>query len=318
MALFFRAIFLCCLVVIGGGAIAQTFPSRPVRIVIGFPPGGGIDIVARLMAPKLTEQLGQPVIIDNKPGANGVLGMDFVAQAPADGHTLFLGTLGNFSINPIFYPNLPFNFDKQFIPLTELASLSFVLFVNPSLPVKSVNDLIGYAKNNPGKLNFSSSSSGGLPHLAGELFANAIGAKMVHIPYKGSAASISDVMSGQVQLTFEAAPAGMQHVKSGRLRALATTGLNRQSDLPTMAESVPGFSVVNWYGVAAPAGTPKEHLTRLHYEIKKVLAMPEIKEKMIGMGIDPVGSSQEEFAAFIKSESIKWARIIKDAQVKPD
>ena len=300
---------------------AQSFPSKPLRIVIGFPPGGGIDMVARLMAPKLTELLGQPVLIDNKPGANGVLGMDFVAKAPADGHTLFLGTLGNFSVNPSLYPNLPFSVDKQFIPLTELASVSFVLFVNTTLPVKNVAELVAYAKRQPDVLNFSSSSSGGLPHLAGELFASAIGAKMVHVPYKGSAASISDVMAGQVQMTFEAAAAGMQHVKSGRLRALAVTGSSRLPflpDVPTLQETVPGFQVVNWYGLAAPAGTPKEALTRWHTEIVKVMAIPEIREKMVGMGTDPVGSTPEEFAQFMKLETAKWSRIIRDAQIRPD
>lgn len=302
-------------------ALGQGFPQKPVRIVIGFPPGGGIDIVARLMAPRLTELLGQPVLIDNKPGANGVLGMDFVAKAPPDGHTLFLGTLGNFSVNPALYPNLPFQVEKQFAPLSELASVSFVLFVNPGLPVRSVAELVAYAKSQPGQLNFSSSSSGGLPHLAGELFASAIGAKMVHVPYKGSAASISDVMAGQVQMTFEAAAAGMQHVRSGRLRALAVTGAARQSflpDVPALHETVPGFQVVNWYGMAAPAGTPREILARLHAEIAKVLSQPDVREKMLAMGTDPVASTPDEFAQFMKAETVKWSRIIRDAQIRPD
>jgi tripartite-type tricarboxylate transporter receptor subunit TctC len=318
---FFRVFLLLFALTFGLGSPAQTFPSKPLRIVIGFPPGGGIDMVARLMAPKLSELFGQPVLIENKPGANGVLGMDFVAKAPADGHTLFLGTLGNFSVNPALYPNLPFNVDKQFVPLTELASVSFVLFVNPALPVKSVSDLVAYAKRQPDAVNFSSSSSGGLPHLAGELFASAIGAKMVHVPYKGSAASISDVMAGQVHMTFEAAAAGMPHVKSGRLRALAVTGAGRLPflpDVPAVQETVPGFQVVNWYGMAAPAGTPKEVLARWHSEIAKVLAVPEIREKMVSMGTDPVGSSPEEFAQFVKLETAKWTRIIRDAQIRPD
>jgi len=318
---FFRVFLLLFALTFGLGSPAQTFPSKPLRIVIGFPPGGGIDMVARLMAPKLSELFGQPVLIENKPGANGVLGMDFVVKAPADGHTLFLGTLGNFSVNPALYPNLPFNVDKQFVPLTELASVSFVLFVNPALPVKSVSDLVAYAKRQPDAVNFSSSSSGGLPHLAGELFASAIGAKMVHVPYKGSAASISDVMAGQVHMTFEAAAAGMPHVKSGRLRALAVTGAGRLPflpDVPAVQETVPGFQVVNWYGMAAPAGTPKEVLARWHSEIAKVLAVPEIREKMVSMGTDPVGSSPEEFAQFVKLETAKWTRIIRDAQIRPD
>lgn len=300
---------------------AQSFPQKPVKVVIGFPPGGGIDIVARLIAPKLSESLGQPVVIDNRPGANGVLAMDYVAKSASDGHTLFLGTLGNLSINPSFYPNLPFNVDKQFVPVTQVASLSFVLFTNPAVPANSLTELVTYAKANPGVLNYSSSGAGGLPHLAGELFSAAVGAKMVHVAYKGSAPSISDVMAGQVQMTFEAAAAGAQQLKAGRLKALGVTGKKRVAflpDVPAVQEVVPGFEVLNWYGVVAPVGTPQETIRRLQQEIAKVMASPDIRDKMVAIGTEPVGSAPEDFGQYIKSETAKWGRIIREGNIRPD
>ena len=296
---------------------AQSFPSRPIRIVIGFPPGGGIDIIARLMAPKLGESLGQPVVIDNKPGANGVLGMDTVAKSAPDGHTLLLGTLGNFCVNPALYPNLPYQ-NSQFAPLTLLASVSFVLFVNPTLPWRNVSDLISAGKAKPGSLNFGSSGSGGLPHLAGEMFAKAAGLSMTHVPYKGSALSINDVMSGQLQMTFEAAAAGIQHLKTGRLKALATLGGQRWPmlpDVPTAAETVPGFEVVNWYGMAAPAGTPAEHLVKLQEHIARAVAHADLRDKLNGMGLDPVASTPDDFSRFWAAESSKWGKVVKDAKI---
>jgi tripartite-type tricarboxylate transporter receptor subunit TctC len=300
-------------------SIASTYPNKPIRIVIGFPPGGGIDIVARMMAPKLTEVLGQSVVIDNRPGANGVLGMDAVAKSAPDGYTIFLGTLGNLSVNPNFYPNLPFNYDKQFMALTQIASVPFLLVVNPALPVKTMAEFIAYAHANPGKLNYSSSGTGGLPHLAGELLSSMTGVDMVHIAYKGSAPSISDVISGQVQFTFEAGAPLLPHVKSGRLRALASTGKERLGvlpDVPALGESLPGYLIVNWYGMVLPMGTPKEAVARLNTQIAKVLALPDIRERMLAMGTEPVSNSPEEFSLFIKSESQKWSKIIHDKNIR--
>lgn len=311
---------LACALSLAAQAQGQ-YPTRPVRIVIGFPPGGGIDIVARILAPKLGEALGQSVVVENRPGANGVVGMDTVAKAPPDGHTVFLGTLGNFSVNPSFYPNLPFNAETAFAPLTQLASVAFFLYANPGLPVKNVAELASFAKANPGRLNFASSGNGGLPHLAGEMLASAIGAPMVHVPYKGSAPALSDVMAGQVQLTIDAAAIGLQHLRSGKLRALATTSPRRLAfaqDIPTVSETLPGYEVVNWYGMALPAGTPREIVMRLNAEIVRAMALPDVKEKMVAQGTDPVGTSPEEFGAFVRSESVKWTRVIRQANIRPD
>ena len=222
-----RRLFLSSLLAAMGLAVplapawAQPFPSKPVRIVIGFPPGGGIDIVARTIAPKLSEALGQPVIIDNKPGVAGVLGTNLVAKAPADGHTIFFGTTGNISINPAFMPNLPFSMDKDFTPLMLVASLPFLVYAHPSVPVKNLSELVAYAKANPGKINFYSSGNGGLPHLTGELLNNVAGIQTVHIAYKGSAPGMNDLIGGQVQLGYDTVAIGLQHIKTGRLRASA-------------------------------------------------------------------------------------------------
>ena len=242
-----------------------------------------------------------------------------MAKSAADGYTLFLGTLGNLSVNPNFYPNLPFNFDKQFMALTQIASVPFLLVVNPTLPTKNLGEFISFARNNPGKLNYSSSGTGGLPHLAGELLASMAGVNMVHIAYKGSAPSISDAISGQVQFTFEAGAPLLPHIKSQRLRVLASTGSERLGvlpDVPTLSESLPGYKVVNWYGIVLPAGSPKEAVSRLNSDISKVLTLPEIKERMLAMATEPVSSTPEEFSAFIKSESQKWSKIIRDNNIR--
>ena len=344
-----RRLFLSSLLAAMGLAVplapawAQPFPSKPVRIVIGFPPGGGIDIVARTIAPKLSEALGQPVIIDNKPGVAGVLGTNLVAKAPADGHTIFFGTTGNISINPVFMPNLPFNMDKDFTPLmlvaslpflvyahpsvpvknlTELvASLPFLVYAHPSVPVKNLSELVASAKANPGKVNFYSSGNGGLPHLTGELLNNVAGIQTVHIAYKGSAPGMNDLIGGQVQLGYDTVAIGLQHIKTGRLRALATTGPKRLAilpDVPSTSEFAAGLEAVNWYGMVVPAGTPRDVILRLNREITKVLEMPDIKEKLVSQGIDPAANSPEEFGEFMKSEAAKWARVIRAANIKPD
>jgi tripartite-type tricarboxylate transporter receptor subunit TctC len=314
MPLWTASLFLICTV-----ASAQSFPQRPVRIVIGFPPGGGIDTVARLLAPKMSERFGQPVVVDNRPGGGGVLGTELVAKSAPDGHTVFFGTMGNLAVNPVFLPDLPFSMERDLVPVTQVVSTSFLVYVNPAVPAKTVSELIAHAKANPGKLNFCSSGNGGAPHLAGELFNSMAGVSIVHIPYKGSAPCVSDLLGGQVQMTFEAVTIGLPHVQAGKLRALATTAATRlpMVDLPPVAETLPGYEVDNWYGMVAPAGTPRAAVQRLRDEIVSAMAVAEIRDKLLAVGQVPVGSTPEAFGAFMKSEGTKWLKLIREANIKP-
>lgn len=300
------------------GALAQSFPSRPVRIVLGFPPGGAVDSVARLMGPKMADALKQQVIVENRPGANGVVAMEAVAKSAPDGHTVFMGTSGNFVINPVFYANLPFNTEKDFLPVTLTVSLPFLIVANPALPVQTVRELIAYAKANPGKVNYSSAGNGSTSHLAGELFNSMAGIKTVHVAYKGSAPGIIDLIGGQVQYTFDTVSITMPHIKAGKLRVIGHTGPKRLAylpDVPAAAESLPGYEVVNWHGAVVPAATPRAVVARLHAEMASALNDAEIKQKISALGIDPVGNTPEEFGALMKAETIKWARVIKQANI---
>lgn len=302
-------------------ATAQSFPTKPIRIVIGFPPGGGIDLVARILGPRITERLGQQVIVDNRPGANGIIGTELVAKAAPDGYTIFFGTTGNLSVNPVLYATLPFSIERDFTPLGQISSVPFLLYVHPSVPAKTVSEFVAHAKANPGKVHFYSSGNGGLPHLSGELLNTIAGIRTVHVPYKGSSPGFNDLLGGQVQFGFDAFPIGLQHVKSGKLRALATTGPTRSAvlpDVPAAVETLPGFEVVNWYGMVLPAGTPRAVIALLHAEIVRAMKIPEVREKLIAQGTDPVGSSPEEFGAFMKSETAKWGRVIKNANIRAD
>jgi len=307
--------------VLSDPARAQTFPSRPVRIIVAFPAGGGTDIVARTLSPKLSEALGQQVVVDNRGGASGLVGTELAAKSAPDGHTLFMGTLGNLSVNPLLFTKLPFDVARDFAPLTQAVSVTFMLYVHPSLPVKTVRDLITLEKSRPGSVNYASSGSGGAPHLAAELFNSLAGIKMIHVPYKGSSPSFTDVLGGQVPITFDSLTQGLPYVKTGRLRAVATLGPKRTQvlpDVPTVNETLAGYEVVNWFGIVVPAGTPREVIARLHSEIVKILRMPDISERLSAQGSDPVGSSPDEFGAFMKSETAKWARVIKEANIRAD
>lgn len=302
-----------------GFVMAQSYPSKPITIVLGFPPGGALDIIARQIAPKMSSDLGQPVVVENKPGAGGVIGMQSVARAEPDGYTVFMGTMGNFSITPVLNKDLPYNVQKDFAPITQVASSGFVLYVNNQLPVNNVAELIAYAKANPDKMNFSSSGNGGLPHMAAEMFNSAAGIKMTHVPYKGSAPSVQDLMAGQVQLTFEAVAIGLPHVQSGKLRALATTGSQRLGVLPNVpivAETIQGFAVTNWFGMAAPAKTPADRINRLQKAVADALRQTDVKQKLAQLGVDPVADSPAQFGAFIQSETNRWAKVIQDANIK--
>src|SRR5215510_8776394 len=300
-------------------SLAQAgFPSRPVKIVIGFPPGGGIDILARLMAPKMAEKLGQPVIVENRPGANGQVATQGVVQAEADGHTILFGTTGNLAVNPVIYAGRPgMDMEKEFTALSQAAALDFVLVVNPAVPAKSLKELIELAKTK--EIFFGSSGNGGLPHLSGDLLNLQAGIRTVHVPYRGSAPAFTDLISGQVQFVFDALAIAQPHIEAGRLRAIATTGPRRMAalpDVPVAKDTLPNFEVVNWYGMMVRAGTPAEIVTRLHQEVATALRDPEVKERAVPLGLDLIGSPPAEFAAFQKAEIAKWGDVIRTAKIK--
>ena len=317
MKRFFVALSMCLYTVAQG----QTWPQRPVRIVVGFPPGGGIDVVARLLAVQMTQSLGQQVIVDNRPGANGILGVELVSKANPDGHTVFIGTTGNLSVNPVLVKNLPFNMDRDFTPVMQTSSVPFLIYMHPKVPAKSLDELVAHIKANSGKINYYSSGAGSLPHLSGELLNSVANIKGIHVPYKGSAPGFNDLMGGQVQYGFDAVPIGLQHVKSGRIKVAATTGPKRLSflpDVPAAHESIKGFEVVNWYGVIAPSGTPAAVVAKLHTELAKAMNHAETREKLIAQGTDPVDSNPKTFGAFMKAESAKWAGVIKTANIRAE
>lgn len=300
---------------------AQSFPERPVRIVLGFPPGGGVDLVARILAPRLGEYLGQQVIVDNRPGASGLIGTEVAAKSPADGHTLFFGTAGNLSINQSLYPKLHFDIGRAFAPVTLVSSVPFLVYVHPSLPATTVREFIALARARPGQIRFYSSGNGGLPHLAGELFNSAAQVRTEHVPYKGAAPGITALITGEVQLGFGALAVGQAYVKSGRLRAIATTGAKRIAalpHLPALNETLPGFEVVNWYGMVVPSGTPRPAIMRLNTELNQAMKSPDVSEKLTAQGTEPAGTSPDAFGAFMRAESLKWAEVIRAGNIRAD
>jgi tripartite-type tricarboxylate transporter receptor subunit TctC len=303
-------------------AIAQGYPSRPIRFVVPYPPGGPLDIVARLLGQKVSESVKQPVIVENKPGAGGNIGADLVAKAPADGYTILMGAVATHAINPTLYSQIPYDPVRDFSPITQLASTPNVLVVNPSLPVSSVADLVAYAKAHPGKLNFGSGSTGSAGHLAGELFKSLAGVQMAHIPYKGAAPAMQDLIGGQIHLMFDNMASSLTQVRAGRVKALAVTTAKRSPlapELPTVAESgLAGFDISTWFGVFAPAGTPREAIARLHAEFTRALTAPDVREKMINLGAEPVGNTPAEFARYIRAEAEKYARVIQASGAKVD
>jgi len=303
------------------GASAQAYPDKPVRMVLPFPPGGVTDILARALAEKLAPRLGQPVVVENKPGAGTVLASDFVARAPADGYTLLLAA-SSLGTAPLLYDKVGYDAIKSFAPVTQVASVVHVLVVNQQLPVKSVADLVAYAKANPGKLNYASTGTGTSTHLEGELFKSMAKAYMVHIPYKGSGPALTDVVGGQVNVMIDALGSSGPFIKSGKLRALAVTTAQRSPsipELPTVAESgLPGYEAMPWLGVMAPAGTPQPVIDRLHREIGEILKEPELRERFKGWGLDIIGNTPAEFASFLRRDIDQWARVIASARIKAD
>ena len=305
------------------GAWGQQYPTKPIRMVIGFAPGGGTDIVGRILSQKLAEALGQPVMPDNRGGAAGQIGTDVVAKAPSDGYTVLMGHIAALSILPSLVQKLPYDPVKDFAPVSLVAIGPNLLVVHPSLPVKTVKDLIALAKARPGQLQFASPGAGSVQHLAGELFKLNAKVDMLHVPYKGSGQSIVDLVAGHVHLNFDSVPPVLPHVKSGRLRAIAVTSEKRYAllpEIPTVSESgLPGFDMSTWWGLLMPSnGNSKQVVARLHAETVKILRMPDVKERMAAVGAETVGNSPEEFAAFIRAERTKYAKIVKDANIKLD
>ncbi len=300
---------------------AATFPDKPMRVVVVYPPGGGIDILARALGQKLADVWGPPWIVDNRPGAGTTIAAGIVAKAPADGYTLLMTDV-SFAITPSLYAQLPYDAMKDFAPVSLLNLVTDVLVVHPSLPANSINELIAYAKANPGKVLYASAGNGTLNHLAPEMIKSMAGIDLVHVPYKGAVAALTDVISGREQMYIGALVSTLPHIKAGRLRALAITGKQRSAvlpDLPTAAESgLPGYDVSAWYGLLAPAGTPRAIIDRLNREVRKALQAPDILQRLAADGSEPVGSSPEEFRAFIRDEIAKWGKAVKAAGAKVD
>ncbi len=302
-------------------ALAQAYPSKPIRLVVGFTPGGGVDINARLLGPKLTEYMGQQVIVDNRPGAGTNIANEFVAKSAPDGYTLLINTAA-VAINMALYKKVPFDTLRDFAPISVFSQSPNILVVHSSVPVKSVKELVALAKAKPGALNYSSAGSGTTQHLAAELFKLRSGVNIVHVPYKGSAPSLTALIGGEVSLTFANIPAIYQHVKSGRLRPLASAGPKRSElmpGVPIMAEAgVKGVEVVVWYGVLAPAATPKDIVNTLAANIRKAAFSPDTKQKLVDQGAEPVGSTPEEFGKLLREEVTKWAEVVKASGAKAD
>ena len=308
------------LLVAAAGAGAQ-YPAKPIRLIVTYPPGGGADTMARIIAPKLAERLGQQVVVENKAGASGQIGADLVAKSAADGYTILLDATA-YSVNPSLYPKLPYDPQKDFAPITILVRVPNILVVTPGFAPKSVQELIALAKAKPGQLSYASSGNGSAQHLAAELFKVGAGVDIVHIPYKGGAPAIADVMGGQVPMFFGNMSSALPHAKSGRVRALAVTGSKRSAivpELPTIAESgVPGYEVYEWNGVFAPAGTPAAVINRLQSEIARIVHLPDVSEKLAALGAEAVANTPQEAAVFVKAEIAKWAAVVKQANIKAE
>jgi tripartite-type tricarboxylate transporter receptor subunit TctC len=314
--------FATACVLAASASAADVYPQRPVRIVVPFPAGGPADALARMVGDKLQASLGQPVVVDNRPGAGGNIGLELVAKSPPDGHTLALAPAGNLTVNPSLYRNVPYDVARDFAPVTVIAAVPNVLVVNAQVPAKDLAELIAYAKANPAKLNYASPGPGSGAHLAGELLKSSAGIEMVHVPFNGIAPAVTAVVGGDVQVMFAGSTSAMPHVATGKLRALGVASPKRMVStpaLPTIDESgLPGFDVTSWYSIVAPAATPPRVVERLQQEIAKALDTPDVKAKLAALGAEPVGNTPAEFAAMIKSESAKWGKIVREAGIKPE
>jgi tripartite-type tricarboxylate transporter receptor subunit TctC len=318
----FISLALTALVVPALPAVAQsTYPTRTVRLIVPSSPGGGTDISARILAPQLTQFLGQQVIVENRPGAGTMIGGEAVARAAPDGYTLLMG-ISTLAINPAMYKKVPYDALKDLAPISQAVALSNVLVIHPSLPSRNLKAFIAFATARPGELNFASAGKGTSPHLSMELFLVMAKLKMLHVPYKGSGPGVTDLIAGHVPVMMPNMLSAQPHIKSGRLRALGVTGSKRApgaDDIPTIAEAgVPGYEAVQWYGVLAPAGTPGDIISKLHAGVVRAVQNPEVRKRLMNDGAEPVGSSPAEFAAYIKAETDKWAKVIKAAGIDPN
>ena len=322
-----RRLLLAGLTLAAAGALptvvlAQNYPVKPVTIVVPFAPGGTTDILARIVGQGMQTELGQPFVVDNRAGAGGNIGASLAAKAAGDGYTLFMGTVGTHAINQALYKKMPFDPVKDFAPISRVATVPNLLVAHPSQPYKTVKELIAYAKANPGKVTFGSPGSGASPHVSGELFKSMTGTDLLHVPYKGSAPAMTDLLGGQINIMFDNMPSAIQHVRSGKLRPIAVTTAKRSPempDIPTIAEAgVPGYEAMSWFGLFAPAATPKPVLDRLNAALVKVLNQPDVKKKIAEQGGDVVAETPEQFAAFIKAETAKWGKVVKDSGATVD
>ena len=321
-----RALRLFVAVALAGACAAASaqdaYPSKPVRMVVGFPPGQATDIVARAVAQRLTDSLGQSVFVDNRPGAAGIIGTEVAIKAGADGYTLLMSSSGPLAVNPGLYAKLPYDPLRDLAPITLVASVPLFLVAHPSLPANNVPDLIALAKQRPGQINYASGGSGVTNHLVMEMFKSAAGVDLVHVPYKGGPPALTDLIAGQVSVMFETGPGALPHVRSGKLKALATGGIRRSVAMPELAtvaeQGIAGFDGVAWIGFVAPAGTPRPIVDRLHAETVKILALPDVRERFVSQGAEPVGNSPDEFGAYIKAEIAKWGKVIRESGAKVD
>jgi tripartite-type tricarboxylate transporter receptor subunit TctC len=311
---------LVCLPLLAA-AQAGDFPNKPIRLVVPFPPGGATDAAARLVAVKMSEHWGQPVVVDNRAGAGGNVGSDLVAKSAPDGYTLVMGVTGSHAINTSLYSKMPYDPVTDFVAISQVAVVPNVLVVHPSVPAHNLAELVALAKKEPGKLNYASLGNGTAAHLGMEMLKADAGVDITHVPYKGSAPAVADLLAGQVQMMVDGLPSALPHVKAGKLRAIALTSLHRAPalpELPTIAETYPGFYADAWSGLFAPKGTPQPVVDKLSAEVQRILKLPDVREKLAALGAEPVGSTQAEFSAHVKREIDKWAKVVKTSGAKVD
>lgn len=303
-----------------GFATAQTYPAKTVRMVVGYPPGGPTDLIARIVSQKLSESWGQQVIVDNRPGASGMIGAELTVRAAPDGYTLLMVPV-TYAVTPSLYPKMTYDAAKDLAPVAQVAAAPFILVVHPTLPVKTVKDLIALARSRPAQLNYASASTGGMPHLAGELFNSMTGVKMVHIPYKGAAPATTDLLAGQVQLMFNNMLSAMPQVKNGRLRAIAVTSSKRSAavpELPAIAETVPGYEASGWYAALGPAAMPRELIAKINNDMNRIMKMPDVMQRLAGDGVEAVGTTPDQFGTYLRSEITKWGKVVQASGAKAD